>query len=130
MNNVRSRFTALLGVVAIIGLVGVGIYGLWHLGWDVTAANTDRQAQVNQSSLGAQQSYSDALGRYISTVRTIDTQLADPSISTDQKTALAGQKNAISDEACRDAEKLTHPTGDQSAWIGQNCDAGSVTGGN
>ena len=107
-------------LVAIIGAAAI-ILGGWQAGWWFTAQNADRQQQVDRTNYGAQSAYSQKLADDRATIADIGTQLANPSITPDQKTALTDQRTAITQQACQVASKLTHPTTTESAFIAGNC---------
>ena len=91
----------ILGIV-ICWLVGIGLAILlgiviWHVGWDVTAANMDRQNQVNNNSQQMQsgiisQEQNDVAGWYAA----VD----------------LGQKSFLKQKICANYLNINHPPND------------------
>jgi hypothetical protein len=116
--NVWITAAAALGLLFAIMLAG------HSFGWWLVADSTNRQAQVNQTSYGYQQSRQDDLSRLVSTVATINTQIpgADPS----QAAALAAQRHAVVDQACAAAAQLTQTPTSMQSWVATNCADGAA----
>ena len=101
---------------AAVVLIFVIVFGGYELGWFFKNNSTQRNAHLNRSGYEAQATYRDEATRQIANVSAIDVQLADPSISADEKVALKAQRTAIVQIVCTD---YNHLQGDISLNITQ-----------
>lgn len=110
------------GIVVAVAVVGLGI-GMWHLGWFINKADTNKQSEIYNDSFQRQNALTATLSKNISDVSTIDVQIAQ-SDTPDVKVTLKAQRKAIVSQACETAGKLsgtvTIPASNQ-AFIAKEC---------
>jgi hypothetical protein len=110
-----------------LGLLFAIILAGHEFGWWLRADSTNRDAQVNQQSYGYQQAQTQDLARLITTVNTINVQIAGA--PADQQVALKAQRHAVVDQACAAAAQITTIPPAQTGWVAQNCADGAATPG-
>jgi len=113
---------ALLVLALILGLVG------WLAGWWFKAQNTERQAQVNESSYGRQESLRTEVGKNIGVVFDITSQIQLAPDDTARQVLSAQRLNTVS-MVCRDAAKIDDKSSldpEQLDFIDMNCVGAAV----
>lgn len=92
-------------IVALVLVVGLGV-GMWHLGWFINKADTNKQSEIYNDSFQRQNALTATLSKNVSDVSAIDVQIAQ-SDSPDVKVTLKAQRKAIVSQACETAGKLS-----------------------
>ncbi len=109
-------------LLVLVALAGIGI-GMWHLGWFINKADTNKQSEIYNDSFQRQNALVSTLSKNVSDVSAIDVQIAQ-SDSPDVKVTLKAQRKAIVSQACETAGKLTGtitiPASNQ-AFIAKEC---------
>jgi hypothetical protein len=123
MDEGPSVVIAVFGAIAVIGAI---IFGGWEAGWWFHTQDVNREAHVNRSSYGFQQSHMDTLSKDIAEINSVTTQITQES-DPNQKSLLAAQRFAQANDACRVGSEITEPTPDMATWLSQNCMAGTVS---
>ena len=112
-------------VAATIGglvLIVVIVVGGWQLGWWATQNGQQRSVRINQQGLAAQSADIDQLRNEITTVTSIQVQIADPQTPASELPSLRSQANALTTEACGIADEITPPLPtDEASFAASNC---------
>lgn len=116
--RIAGGFAVAMGAIVVLAAI---VFGGWQLGWWFKTQNTNRADVLYQQSYSAQNGAEQHLGQQISELATVSTEMTDPSVSAEQKTALAGQRHAMLDQACMTAQSITHPTPAHESWRSENC---------
>lgn len=101
--TIRTTLAALVGIVAVAALL-VGLYlGTWWLRED----SVNRDAEIRRDSFERQETLRDELLDQAADLGDLDVQLANPSLSDDQRDALRGQREAMRRQLCSLAADIT-----------------------
>lgn len=110
-----------LAVIGVLLLV-VGLsFGGWELYWGLKSSSVNHNAQLYQQSYGAQTAYVEELHGLIVQLDTIDVQIADPTTTRAEVSALEAQKAAMITQACGLEQGITNPPPDEAAFAASNC---------
>ena len=112
-------------LVVVLALVVTGgvIFGGWEASWWFRNQNVNRETHVQRHSIQWQQSYETAAQQGIASVRQLDVQIADPSLTAGQKAGLQGERVAIVAQTCQQAALIdpSYATPDVTAFTAANC---------
>lgn len=100
MNFIKGVGTVILGAVTIAALV----LGIWWVGWWFTAQNTNKQAHINRSNFGYQQTLRDRVTKDIGDFNQVG---VDSTWQGADATALQAQQRAILNKICGEADEIT-----------------------
>lgn len=116
MNILKGIGTVIAGAVTIAALV----LGLWWVGWWFTAQNTNKQAHINRSNFGYQQTLRDQITKGIGDYNQVGVDATWPGANT---VALEAQQHAILNIICGEAVQVTGDPlpPDQLAFVSTNC---------
>ena len=89
---------------------------LWWFKWRVNA-----EAEIRQDSFNRQALSQDQVVKLGGDLTDIDVQLAEPSLTPEQESALGAQRNAIATELCSVAARINNPTPEVARIIGKEC---------
>lgn len=93
-----------VGVVILLALIVVGGYlGGWWLQKDTI----NRQNRIDRHSYEVQQTYREKVIDAANTVADIDVQIADPSVTQEQKDALEAQRRAVVTQGCDNEQRIS-----------------------
>lgn len=123
----KTRINTTMAVVASVALAAVVVFGGWQLGWWFTAQNVNKSGHIVRTSYEAQKTYRDEITRQITTVTSIDVQVADPGNKA-MKSALTNQRQSVVDQICQIATNLTSTDLPPSIFkfVVLNCPEGTV----
>lgn len=110
------------GILVLLALAGIGI-GMWHLGWFINKADTNKQSEIYNDSFQRQNALTATLSKNVSDVSAIDVQIAQ-SDSPDVKVTLKAQRKAVVSQACETAGKLSGTvtiSASDKAFIAKEC---------
>ena len=97
----------ILGSVGGIIVVALIIVGLFFGGWWVYQYSISRSAEIRRNQFEIQKTDRDEMLRQAVQIEGIDVQLANPTLSDDQKAALKGQRQAMVTQLCNVASSIT-----------------------
>ncbi|TVZ01235.1 hypothetical protein EAS64_33695 [Trebonia kvetii] len=117
---------AILGTLALIAGI---VFGGWQLGWWFQRANNTRSNELIQQGYSNQLTLSQQVTSKLAEVENITVQIAKAGNDTALTAALFPQRAAIASIVCQDADQIQsiQLPADQLAWIGANCEAGSLS---
>lgn len=110
---------AVIGLILLLGGIAVGGY---QLNWWLKEESVNRTAEIRRDSFDRQETLRDELIDQADDLAGLDVQLANPTITDDQSTALNGQREAMRRQLCSLAADITGsttPVVDQT--IRENC---------
>lgn len=112
----------LLVVIAAVAVVAGVVIGGWQLGWWAKQYSVNRNAHIYQTGYGAQSAYQEELQNLIVQIDGVQVQISEPSTPPSEVSALESQKQAMVNQGCGIAAKLTSaPPNNLQQFISQNC---------
>ena len=104
--DVLGGFLSTVAFIVVVALlVGLAFLGR-SFGWWLRTDNANREAKLIRHGFEVQQDYRDLLVRDVSDLQTVDVQLADPSISPEQKVVILAQKSGMIKLFCLHGSKV------------------------
>jgi hypothetical protein len=109
-----------LAGIVVAGFIAL-IVALTALGWWYHAYSVNREARIQRGSFNFQTTAQEQVVKLAADIATVDAQVADPTLSADQKAALRAQRKAIAANLCSTAGRITQPEPAVAAIIGKEC---------
>lgn len=96
-----------IGGVLTVALV---LTALFFGGWAIREYNVNRSADIRRDQFEVQETARDEVLRQAAQIEAIEVQLANPTLSDNQKAALEGQRKAMEIQLCNVAASITDDT--------------------
>jgi len=110
----------LITIGAILLIVAITVGG-WLGGWWLRGENTNRQANVDRQNYGSQLAYITKVQTTATEVASIETQLANPELTAEQKDGLKNQKAALINQGCKKATLIVNKPEDVTDFVTIYC---------
>lgn len=96
-----------LGTVVTVAVVIAVVLGGWFGYWWIRGDSVNRNASIRRDSFEVQQTYREQVLARADDIARIDTQLTDPALTAEQRSALAAQREATRRLGCDQVQRLT-----------------------
>jgi hypothetical protein len=129
---VRDGIGAVFAVFAVVFVIGVIVVVGWQVGWWFNTENTNRQAQLDRNGYGFQKPLQDQISDEIGQVLQLNRSLAGEMNNPNLVGPDSATRKDIVVNICRQATEVNPAVplqGDQAAFVGQNCFAGTIAPG-
>lgn len=104
--NRPHPFAVIVGTLVGLALIAGIIVGGYQLGWWLKGNAVNRNAAINRQSYEVQQTYREKALDDVTSVRAIDTQIANPAYKADIA-QLQAQRAAVVSQTCDAISRLT-----------------------
>lgn len=128
-DTVREGIGVVFAFLAVIALIGIVTLVGWQSGWWFNTQNTNRQAQLDRNGYGFQKPLQDQIGDEIGQVLQLNRALAGEMNNPNLVGPDSATRKDIVINICRQAAQVNQAVplqGDQAAFVGQNCFAGTI----
>lgn len=116
----KSFASGVLAILAGVSALALLVLGIWWVGWWFTAQNTNKQAHINRSNFGYQQTLRDEILTDLDAYNQAGVDASWPGANAQ---ALQAQQKAVLNKLCREAAQVTGDPlpQDQADFVAANC---------